>query len=85
MALRIRLTRMGRKKHPFYRIIVANSDAPRDGKFLEILGTYDPMQQPAAITLDQERLGMWLERGAQPSDTVNSLIKRQAASAAAGV
>ncbi len=84
MALRIRLTRMGRKQHPFYRIIVANSDAPRDGKFLEILGTYDPMQQPAAITLDQERLGMWLERGAQPSDTVNSLIKRQAASAAAG-
>jgi small subunit ribosomal protein S16 len=75
---------MGRKQHPFYRIIVANSDAPRDGKFLEILGTYDPMQQPAAITLDQERLGMWLERGAQPSDTVNSLIKRQAASAAAG-
>ncbi|OQX18869.1 MAG: 30S ribosomal protein S16 [Desulfobulbaceae bacterium A2] len=84
MALRIRLTRMGRKKHPFYRIIVANSEAPRDGKFIEILGTYDPMQQPAAITLDRERLGMWLERGALPSDTVHSIIKRHAATAEAG-
>jgi len=82
MALRIRLTRMGRKKQPFYRIVVANSEAPRDGKFIEIIGTYDPMQQPAAVTLDQERLGLWLARGAQPSDTVHTLIKRQGQAAA---
>ncbi|RWX49674.1 SSU ribosomal protein S16P, partial [Candidatus Electrothrix marina] len=59
MAVRIRLTRKGRKKQPFYRIIVADSHAPRDGKFLDIVGTYDPMQEPAVIKLDTEKLQEW--------------------------
>ncbi|PIE57062.1 MAG: 30S ribosomal protein S16 [Desulfobulbus propionicus] len=76
MAVRIRLTRKGRKKKPFYRIVVANSESPRDGKFLDIVGTYDPMQEPAAITLDTEKLNDWLAKGAKPSGTVTSLIKK---------
>lgn len=75
MAVRIRLTRMGRKKKPFYRIVVANSESKRDGKFLEVVGTYDPMQQPAAITIHREKLQIWLDQGAQPTDTVKSLLK----------
>jgi len=78
MAVRIRLTRMGRKKKPFYRIVVANSEAPRDGKFLEVVGTYDPMKSPAEIKIKQDRVQAWLERGAQPSDTVKSLLGRAA-------
>lgn len=78
MAVHIRLTRKGRKKHPFYRIIVADSQAPRDGKFLDIVGTYDPMQEPAAITIDTEKLTHWTSKGAIPSVTVRSLIKRHA-------
>jgi len=77
MAARIRLTRKGTKKKPFYRIVVANSEAPRDGKFLEILGTYNPLTDPAAVRIDPERLRVWLDRGAQPSDTVRSLIKQK--------
>ena len=72
---------MGRKKKPFYRIVAANSEAPRDGKFLEVVGTYDPMQEPEAITIHQEKLDNWLKQGAQPSDTVKSLIKKAAATA----
>ena len=60
MAVRIRLTRKGRKKQPFYRIVVADSEAPRDGKFLDIVGTYDPMQNPAAVTIDNEKLALCL-------------------------
>ncbi|MCB2183848.1 MAG: 30S ribosomal protein S16 [Desulfobulbaceae bacterium] len=82
MAVKIRLTRMGRKKKPFYRIVVANSEAPRDGKFLEVVGTYDPMQEPAAITLHQEKLQSWLDQGATPTTTVKSLLKKAAAVAA---
>ncbi|MFH1218109.1 MAG: 30S ribosomal protein S16 [Pseudomonadota bacterium] len=78
MAVRIRLTRMGRKKKPFYRIVVANSEAKRDGKFLEVVGTYDPMQNPAAITLHKEKLQSWLDQGAQPSETVKNLLKKAA-------
>ena len=77
MAARIRLTRKGTKKKPFYRIVVANSEAPRDGKFLEILGTYNPLTDPAEVRIDPERLRVWLDRGAQPSDTVRSLIKQK--------
>ena len=77
MAARIRLTRKGTKKKPFYRIVVADSEAPRDGKFLEILGTYNPLTDPAEVKIDQERLRVWLDRGAQPSDTVRSLIKQK--------
>lgn len=76
MAVRIRLTKLGRKKKPFYRIIVADSESPRDGKFLDILGTYDPLQDPAAITIDNDKLQDWLGRGALPSTTVKSLIKK---------
>jgi len=81
MAVRIRLTRLGRKKKPFYRIIVSDSECPRDGKFLDILGTYDPLQDPAVITINNEKLQDWLGRGALPSTTVKSLIKKSASSA----
>lgn len=77
MAVRIRLTRKGTKKRPFYRIVVTHSEAPRDGKFLEILGTYNPLTDPAEIQIDPERLRVWLDRGAQPTDTVRSLIKQK--------
>jgi len=80
MAVRIRLTRLGRKKKPFYRIIVADSECKRDGKFLDIVGTYDPMQDPAAIKIDEDKLQNWLGRGAEPTTTVKSLIKQNAAS-----
>lgn len=76
MAVRIRLTRMGRKKKPIYRIVVANNESPRDGKFLAIIGTYDPNQDPAAVQFDTEKLNHWLGQGAQPSVTVRSLIKK---------
>lgn len=78
MAVRIRLTRMGRKKKPFYRIVAANSEAKRDGKFLEVVGTYDPLQDPVAITIHQDKLQYWLGKGAKPSDTVKSLIAQAA-------
>jgi len=81
MAVRIRLTRLGRKKKPFYRIIVADSECKRDGKFLDILGTYDPLQDPAAIKIDHEKLQDWLGKGALPTTTVRTLIKQQATAA----
>lgn len=77
MAVRIRLTRKGTKKRPFYRIVVAHSEAPRDGKFLEIIGTYNPLTDPAEVQIDSERLRVWLDRGAQPTDTVRTLIKQK--------
>ncbi len=76
MAVRIRLARGGRKKRPFYRIVAAYSESPRDGRFLEVLGTYDPLKDPAEIKLDQEKVQKWLERGAKPSQTVRSLIAK---------
>lgn len=76
MAVRIRLTRLGRKKKPFYRIVVADSECPRDGKFLDIVGTYDPLQDPATITINNDKLQNWLGRGALPTTTVQSLIKK---------
>jgi small subunit ribosomal protein S16 len=75
MAVRIRLTRLGKKKKPFYRIVVADSEAKRDGRFLEVVGTYDPNQNPAAVNIKQDRVRNWLARGAKPSDTVRSLLK----------
>ncbi len=80
MAVRIRLTRLGRKKKPFYRIIVADSENKRDGKFLDIVGTYDPLKDPAAISIDNNKLQNWLGRGALPTTTVKSLIKKAAVS-----
>ncbi len=79
MAVRIRLSRFGRKKQPFYRIVVQNSEAPRDGKFLEIVGTYNPMTDPQEITIHQDKLQPWLDNGAQPTTTVKSILARKAA------
>ena len=76
MALRIRLARHGAKKRPFYRIVVTNSEAKRDGRFIEILGTYDPNCNPAAIAVKQELLAQWQSRGAKPTETVASLLKK---------
>jgi len=81
MAVRIRLTRHGRKKKPFYRIVAASSEAPRDGKFLEIVGTYDPMKEPAEVMLHQDKLQSWIDRGALMTDTVKSLLAKNSAPA----
>ena len=69
MAVRIRLSRLGRKKAPFYRLVVADSRSPRDGRFIELIGTYNPMTDPAAVAIDEDRALYWLSVGAQPSDT----------------
>ena len=74
--LSIRLTRMGAKKKPFYRIVVAEKRSKRDGRFVESVGYYDPCRNPADIKINRERLTYWIERGAQPTETVRSLIKR---------
>lgn len=74
--LSIRLTRRGAKKKPFYRIIVTEKRSKRDGRFVESVGYYDPCRNPAGVKLDHERINYWIERGAQPSETVRSLIKR---------
>jgi small subunit ribosomal protein S16 len=76
MAVKIRLRRMGAKKKPFYRVIVADSRSPRDGKFIEELGYYDPLKKPVEIKIDEERAVKWLADGAQPTDTVKSLFKK---------
>ena len=76
MAVRIRLQRFGSKKRPYYRIVSADSRAKRDGRFLEQVGTYDPMQSPHKITFKEDRMEYWMSVGAQPSDTVASLYKR---------
>ncbi|MDP9151669.1 MAG: 30S ribosomal protein S16 [Myxococcota bacterium] len=85
MAVHIRLSRAGAKKRPFYRIIVADQRCPREGRFLENIGTYDPTREPVHFTIEQERLDYWRGQGAQPSATVDRLLKSQAklASAAA--
>ena len=76
MAVKIRLTRLGRKKVPFYRIIVADIESKRDGKFLDILGTYDPLKDPAEVKIDDGKLQSWLAKGAKPTTTVRSLIEK---------
>jgi small subunit ribosomal protein S16 len=68
---------MGAKKRPFYRIIVADARAPRDGRFIETLGTYNPLSEPSAVKLHEDRVRLWLTRGAQPSDPVRDILKRQ--------
>ena len=75
--VRIRLRRMGAKKKPFYRIVAADSQYPRDGRFLEIVGTYDPMIEPAAVTLKTDRIEYWIGQGAVATDTVRSLLKKE--------
>uniref|UniRef100_A0A7C4NTQ8 Small ribosomal subunit protein bS16 n=1 Tax=Thermodesulfobacterium geofontis TaxID=1295609 RepID=A0A7C4NTQ8_9BACT len=76
MPVRIRLMRFGRKKRPFYRVVAADSRAPRDGKFLDILGYYDPLKEPFEFKVDEEKVKKWLERGAEPTETVRALLKR---------
>jgi small subunit ribosomal protein S16 len=83
MAVRIRLSRHGRKKQPFYRIVVQDSEAPRDGKFLEIVGTYNPMMEPVSLDVQQDKVQYWLDKGAKPTTTVKSLLKKWAAAPAA--
>ena len=75
MAVKIRLRRMGYKKHPIYRVIVADSRSPRDGRFIEEIGTYDPNKEPADIKIDAEAAKKWINDGAQPTDTVAKLLK----------
>ena len=75
MAVKIRVRRMGQKKAPFYRIIVADSRSPRDGKFIEEIGTYDPNVEPAAVKVDEEAAKKWLANGAQPTEVVSRLFK----------
>ncbi len=77
MAVKIRLTRKGTKKKPFYRIVAADIESPRDGKFLELLGTYNPMIEPPVVTLKEDRIKYWLSEGAKPSTTVQSIFKRE--------
>lgn len=76
MAVKIRLKRMGAKKAPFYRIVVSDSRSPRDGRFIEEIGTYNPLKDPGEIVVDTERAAYWIGCGAQPSDTVRALLKK---------
>jgi len=77
--VKIRLMRMGAHKRPFYRFVVADSRARRNGPFVEIIGTYDPLQEPSEIKLDLEKAKLWLQRGAQPTDTVKKLMQKAGA------
>jgi small subunit ribosomal protein S16 len=77
MAVKIRLKRMGAKKSPFYRIVVADSRSPRDGRYIEVVGTYNPVVQPAKVDLNEELVLKWLKDGAKPSDTVRNLLSTQ--------
>jgi small subunit ribosomal protein S16 len=77
MAARIRLARIGSKKNPIYRVVVADSRSPRDGRFIEIVGRYNPQTQPSTIDLDADKIKDWIAKGAQPSDSVKRLMKAQ--------
>lgn len=76
MAVKIRLIRMGKKKAPFYRVVVADSRSPRDGKFIDEIGTYDPNQDPSVFKFDEEKAKQWLANGAKPTETVGKLLKQ---------
>ncbi len=77
MSVRLRLRRMGKKKQPIYKVVAADSRSPRDGKFLEALGVYNPLTKPHTVDLKEERVFYWLDKGAQPTDTVKSLLKQK--------
>lgn len=79
MAVKIRLTRLGDKKNPFYRVVVADSRSPRDGKFIDVLGTYNPLTNPAEIKLDNEKAAEWIRKGAQPTETAKALLVQSGA------
>ena len=76
MAVKIRLRRMGAKKAPFYRLVVADSRYPRDGRFIEEIGYYDPTKEPSVLKVDDEKAKSWIAKGAQPTDTVKTLLKK---------
>ena len=77
MAVKLRLTRVGSKKNPIYRVVAADSRSPRDGKFLEIVGRYNPQTEPSLIELDEAKVKAWLDKGAQPTESVAKLLKTQ--------
>ena len=77
MAVRIRMTRMGAKKRPFYRLVAADSEAPRDGKFLDILGYYDPMKDPVVVKIHEDKMNYWIEQGARVSEAVKAILKKE--------
>jgi small subunit ribosomal protein S16 len=77
MPIRIRLARRGSKKKPYYRIVVASTEAPRDGRFIENIGTYNPLTEPAQVEIKPERLEYWMQQGALPTDTVRSLLRKK--------
>ncbi len=77
MAVKIRLARHGSKKRPFYRIVVADVESPRDGKYLEALGTYNPLKDPVEVSLKEERIKYWMNEGAIPTNTIKSLLKKE--------
>ena len=77
MSVKIRLARHGAKKRPFYRIVIADSESPRDGWFLEAIGTYNPVKEPAEVTLKTERVKYWMDKGALPTTTVKNLLKKE--------
>ena len=77
MPVKIRLARHGTKKKPFYRIVIADSESPRDGRFLENVGTYNPLVDPVEVSLKQERIKYWIDQGAIPTDTVKNLMKKE--------
>ncbi|AQP53022.1 30S ribosomal protein S16 [Vagococcus penaei] len=77
MAVKIRLKRMGSKKKPFYRMVVADSRSPRDGRYIEVVGTYNPLLNPAEVKVNEEVILDWLSKGAQPSDTVRNILSRE--------
>ena len=77
MAVKIRLARHGAKKRPFYRIVVADQESRRDGRFIEVVGTYNPLKEPADISLKKDRISYWLEKGAEPTNTVRNIIKKE--------
>jgi small subunit ribosomal protein S16 len=77
MAVKIRLKRMGSKKKPFYRMVVADSRSPRDGRFIQIVGTYNPLLDPAEVKIEEEPILDWLQKGAQPSDTVRNILSKE--------
>ncbi|APB31062.1 MULTISPECIES: 30S ribosomal protein S16 [Vagococcus] len=77
MAVKIRLKRMGSKKKPFYRMVVADSRSPRDGRYIEVVGTYNPLTEPAQVKVEEDLILDWLSKGAQPSDTVRNILSRE--------
>ena len=79
MAVKIRLARLGAKKAPFYRVVVADSRSPRDGKFIEVIGTYNPLRDPAEIKIDNEKAQKWIKNGAQPTETAKDLLVKSGA------